>query len=43
MRLLPDMFDKVLRTADWIDDIVSEQDGGVTIELPPFGKPIILY
>jgi L-ascorbate metabolism protein UlaG (beta-lactamase superfamily) len=43
VRLLPDMFDKVLRAAGWIDDIVAEQNGGVTIELPPFGKPIILY
>jgi hypothetical protein len=43
VRLLPDMLDKVLRTAGWIDNIVAESDGAVTIELPPFGKPIILY
>ena len=43
VRLLPDMFDKVLTTAGWIDDIVAGSGGATTIELPPFGKPIILY
>jgi L-ascorbate metabolism protein UlaG (beta-lactamase superfamily) len=43
VRLLPDMFDKVLTTAGWIDDIVAESGGTTTIELPPFGEPIILY
>jgi len=43
VRLSPDMFDKVLMTARWIDDVIAEGDGTTTIELPPFGKPIILY
>ena len=43
VRLLPDMFDRILRTTAWLDVIVAEEDGTVTIELPPFGQPIILY
>ena len=43
VRLLPDMFDRILRTTVWLDAIVAEQDDPVTIELPPFGQPIILY
>jgi L-ascorbate metabolism protein UlaG (beta-lactamase superfamily) len=43
VRLLPDMFDKVLVTAAWIDAIIAEGDGATTVELPPFGEPIILY
>ena len=41
--LLPDMFDKVIRTAGWIDEIIEESGSDVQIELPPFGQPIILY
>jgi len=42
VRLMPDMLDNVVKTASWIDRII-EHDGNVTIELPPFGKPIPLY
>ncbi|MDH4073583.1 MAG: MBL fold metallo-hydrolase, partial [Gammaproteobacteria bacterium] len=43
VRLMPDVIDNVLRTAGWIDRIIAEQAGAVSIELPPFGQPIILY
>lgn len=41
--LMPDMLDKVVRTAGWIDKLVMEENGAVSVELPPFGQPIILY
>ena len=41
--LMPDMLDKVVRTAGWIDTLVAEDDGAVSIELPPFGQRIVLY
>lgn len=43
VRLFPDALDNVVRTAGWIDELLAEQDDAVSIELPPFGKPIILY
>jgi len=43
VRLMPDLLDKVIRTAGWIDQLIAEEDGAVSIELPPFGQPIILY
>ncbi len=43
VRLLPDIADKVLRTTAWIDELVTESNNGITIELPPFGQPIVLY
>jgi L-ascorbate metabolism protein UlaG (beta-lactamase superfamily) len=43
VQLMPDIFDKVLRTAGWIDELMSEHDSDVVIELPPFGEPVILY
>jgi len=43
VRLLPDFLDNVVRTAGWIDSIVKEQEREVSVELPPFGEPIILY
>jgi len=43
VRLMPDIFDKVLRTAGWFDDLLAERNSDVVIELPPFGQPVILY
>ena len=43
VRLMPDMFDRVIRAAGWIDEIMEETGSDVQIELPPFGEPIILY
>lgn len=43
VRLLPNMFDNVVRVAGWLDEIVAEDRSGVKIELPPFGQPIVLY
>lgn len=43
VRLMPDLLDKVVRTAGWLDKRVAETNGTVSIELPPFGQPIILY
>lgn len=41
--LMPDLLDKVIRTAGWIDTLVAEDDGGISVELPPFGQRIVLY
>lgn len=43
VRLLPDMLDKVEKTAGWIDDIRDSTEIETPVELPPFGKPMILY
>ena len=43
VRLLPNMLDNVVKTARWLDKIAAENEMEVTIELPPFGKPILLY
>ena len=43
VQLMPDMFDRVLRAAGWIDEIMEETGSDVQIELPPFGEPIVLY
>lgn len=43
VRLLPNMLDNVVKTARWLDKIAAEKEMEVTIELPPFGKPILLY
>jgi len=43
VRLMPDMLDKVVKSAAWIDEINADGGGNVRIELPPFGKPIVLY
>ena len=40
---MPDLLDNIVRSAAWIDTLVAESAGSVTIELPPFGQPIILY
>lgn len=41
--LFPNLADEIIKTAGWIDDLISEEKGNVTIELPPFGEPIELY
>lgn len=43
VRLMPDLLDKVVRTAGWLNKLVAETNGAVSMELPPFGQPIILY
>ena len=41
IRLLPDVADRVLRAGGWIDGLADA--AGVTVELPPFGQPMLLY
>ena len=41
VRLLPDIADRVLRTKPWLDKLADS--AGLTIELPPFGQPMLLY
>ena len=43
VRLSPNMFDNIVKTAGWLDEIVADGETGVTIELPPFGQPMVLY
>jgi len=37
------MLDKVLKTSTWIDELAAAGDVKIRVELPPFGKPIVLY
>ena len=39
--LLPDIADRVLVSAGWINEI-AEQDG-IRVRRPPFGKPMVIY
>ena len=43
VRLVPIMFDNVVKTAGWLDELAASGDAEVTLELPAFGEPIILY
>jgi len=43
VRLFPDMIDRVNKSAAWIDEIIAENGNNTAIELPPFGKPMLLY
>jgi len=43
VRLMPDMLDKVLKSSAQIDELVTASDGKIRVELPPFGKPMVLY
>jgi len=43
VRLAPTMFDNVVKTAAWLDEIIAKGDTEVAIELPPFGQPVVLY
>ena len=43
VQLMPDMLDRVIRTAGWLDEVLAESGSDVPIELPPFGQPIVLY
>ncbi len=43
VRLLPSMLDNVVKTAGWLEEIAAEHDSEVSLELPPFGEPIVLY
>jgi L-ascorbate metabolism protein UlaG (beta-lactamase superfamily) len=43
VKLMPNMLDNVVRTAGWLDEIIEESGSAVTIELPPFAEPMILY
>ncbi len=41
--LLPNMLDSLEKGAVWIDEFRSMQESPTSVELPPFGKPMILY
>lgn len=43
VRMLPDMLDQVTRAARWIDVQRANDHAEVVVELPPFGKPVLLY
>jgi len=43
VKLMPDVFDDVAKTAEWIENLLAGNDSQIAVELPPFGKPIILY
>lgn len=41
--LFPKIADDVVKTAGWIDEMVTNSHSELSIELPPFGQPIALY
>lgn len=41
--LFPDIFDNVVKTAGWIDELAAAETSLESIELLPFGEPITLY
>ena len=43
VRLFPDIADKVVKTAAWIDERIANTDDRILMELPPFGQPMLLY
>jgi len=43
VRLLPDIADQVVKTSAWLNELASGPDQAVTIERPPFGRPMVLY
>lgn len=43
VRLLPDMLDNVEKTTGWLEEIRTSTVPETTLELPPFGQPMVLY
>ena len=43
VRLFPDIADKVVKTAAWINEVIADSGNSIAMELPPFGQPILLY
>lgn len=41
--LFPDLFDNVVKTGDWISELAQQEETPPSIELLPFGQPIVLY
>lgn len=41
--LFPDVVDDVVTSAAWLQEFASRAEPEVTIELPPFGEPLVLY
>ncbi|MGH8222810.1 MAG: hypothetical protein ACREQZ_07535, partial [Woeseiaceae bacterium] len=41
--LFPDIFDRVAKTAGWLDRLAADAARPVDIRLLPFGKPVVLY
>lgn len=41
--LFPDIFDNVVRTGGWIDELIAAEPSVESIEMLPFGEPITLY
>lgn len=41
--LFPDIVDDVVTSAAWLRDFASRTEPAVSIELPPFGEPLVLY
>jgi L-ascorbate metabolism protein UlaG (beta-lactamase superfamily) len=43
IELFPDILDKVVETAGWIDDLAAGSEFPVAVERLPFGEAIVLY
>ena len=39
----PTVFDNIVRTGTWISELAQQEEAPPSIELLPFGKPIVLY
>jgi L-ascorbate metabolism protein UlaG (beta-lactamase superfamily) len=43
VKLLPNMLDNIKKTTVWLEEIRTSTVPTTTLELPPFGQPMILY
>jgi len=43
VRLFPDIADRVVESSTWLNRLASSAEIPVSIERPPFGKPMLLY
>jgi L-ascorbate metabolism protein UlaG (beta-lactamase superfamily) len=43
VRLFPDIADRVVESARWLNRLAASPENPVSIERPPFGVPVVLY
>jgi L-ascorbate metabolism protein UlaG (beta-lactamase superfamily) len=43
LQLFPDMVDRVVVTASWIDELAADRDHPVTVSILPFGQPVAVF
>lgn len=43
LQLFPDIVDRVVVTADWIDELATDADHPVSVSTLPFGQPVAIF